>query len=383
MEQKDKHLLVGSTSFTFTSAVVTFLTYQTDESGNPWAWIPAIGVLIGVPMIIVAISTVCIRRGRHRQQDKFAQTIAYDSSIGDENLKMYFDTSNRKLIICAATTKSTRQEYIRDFVKLSAVEAGGSLVALDKTSNTVVRASSKDGEISCSQCCINEWLRGLGVEIKESVPNVKVANKYTFITDDINEFIVIVTPEQIHTHRYSEIIGFSYEENAFEVYSKRIRKDIGGVLLYGGVETVGRCDNSQHSVDREIKSMSIKIQLRDTDEPNIVLNIFGGKQEEYAIHTKFKDYQKFYEGLLKEVFDIKDILSLIIDSQVKIVDIQAKAEDIQAKAVDNPRPKAEPHSRQTSTIGIADELTKFAKLKEQGFITEEEYEIQKKRLLRL
>ena len=96
MEQKDKHLLVGSTSFTFTSAVVTFLTYQTDESGNPWAWIPAIGVLIGVPMIIVAISTVCIRRGRQRQQDKFAQTIAYDSSIGDENLKMYFDTSNRK-----------------------------------------------------------------------------------------------------------------------------------------------------------------------------------------------------------------------------------------------------------------------------------------------
>ena len=107
-----------------------------------------------------------------------------------------------------------------------------------------------------------------------------------------------------------------------------------------------------------------------------MLNIFGGKQEEYAIHTKFKDYQNFYEGLLKEVFDIKDILSLIIDSQVK-------EEDIQAKAVDNPKPKAEPHTRQTSTIGIADELTKFAKLKEQGFITEEEYEIQKKRLLRL
>lgn len=63
MEQKDKHLLVGSTSFTFTSAVVTFLTYQTDESGNPWAWIPAIGVLIGVPMIIVAISTVVSGEG--------------------------------------------------------------------------------------------------------------------------------------------------------------------------------------------------------------------------------------------------------------------------------------------------------------------------------
>lgn len=72
-----------------------------------------------------------------------------------------------------------------------------------------------------------------------------------------------------------------------------------------------------------------------------------------------------YEGLMKEVSGIKDIFSIIIDIVDKDIAMQ----------------KTSINTRLQLNNGIADELTKLVKLKESGYLSEEEFNIQKSRLL--
>ena len=68
---------------------------------------------------------------------------------------------------------------------------------------------------------------------------------------------------------------------------------------------------------------------------------------------------------MKEVTGIKDIFSIIIDITDKNI----------AQTKSNPTPLM------SSTSSIADELTKLAKLKDAGILSEEEFNAQKAKLL--
>lgn len=72
-----------------------------------------------------------------------------------------------------------------------------------------------------------------------------------------------------------------------------------------------------------------------------------------------------YEGLMKEVSGIKDIFSIIIDIVDKDIAMQ----------------KTSINTRLQFNNGIADELTELVKLKESGYLSEEEFNIQKTKLL--
>lgn len=68
--------------------------------------------------------------------------------------------------------------------------------------------------------------------MKKSTPAVKAYNDYAFITDDVNEFVAIVTPTSMHLHRYSDIVSISYEENGNDMYNKSLGGAVvGGLLL--------------------------------------------------------------------------------------------------------------------------------------------------------
>lgn len=81
--------------------------------------------------------------------------------------------------------------------------------------------------------------------------------------------------------------------------------------------------------------------------------------------TKKSEDQMLYEGLMKEVSGIKDIFSIIIDIVDKDIAMQ----------------KTSINTRLQFNNGIADELTKLVKLKESGYLSEEEFNIQKTKLL--
>lgn len=112
--------------------------------------------------------------------------------------------------------------------------------------------------------------------------------------------------------------------------------------------------------------MSIKILLKSTSNSTIILKIYEAGLGGAILETKKDADRAHYEGLMKEVSGIKDIFSIILDIVDKNVSQQKTATIVQ----------------QPST-SVADELTKLAKLKESGILSDEEFNAQKAKLLNL
>jgi len=367
MKRQDDLGVGGSIFMTVVFAGMAIFTYQTDPSGNPLAWVPGIGVIVGIIMTIIAANKASNESARKEQQESFAKTVTHDSSFGNGDLKMYFDTSNKKVTVCATTTSGSSQKVVEDFVKSKTIKTDEHLVVLDSTSNKVLRAKNNNGSISLGQCCINKELEAQGITIKPSTPTLKAFNDYAFVTDDVNEFIAIVTPTKIHVHRYSDIVSISYEENGSDVYNKSIGGAVVGGLLFGGVGAIVGGNTAKATQNKEIRIMSIKILLKSTSNSSIVLKIFEAGVDGAILETKKDADRLHYEGLMKEVTGIKDIFSIILD----IVDKNIAQQ------------KAAPVIQQSAPTSVADELTKLAKLKEAGILSEEEFNTQKAKLLKL
>ena len=81
---------------------------------------------------------------------------------------------------------------------------------------------------------------------------------------------------------------------------------------------------------------------------------------EGCLKTKNDSDRDTYNKLMKSATQIKDIVSVVIDNIDK---------------------KASANTTQSNTTSVADEISKLLKLKEQGVLTEEEFNAQKARLL--
>lgn len=88
------------------------------------------------------------------------------------------------------------------------------------------------------------------------------------------------------------------------------------------------------------------------------------KQRSSTLKTSSDSDAGFYKMYLKDAMAAKDLLSVIID----------KAQQLNVAS-------QQPVGEKTSDFSVADELTKLARLKKEGFLTDEEFEAQKKKLL--
>ena len=113
--------------------------------------------------------------------------------------------------------------------------------------------------------------------------------------------------------------------------------------------------------------MSIKILLKSTSDSTIILKIYEAGPDGSLLETKKDADRMLYEGLMKEVTGIKDIFAIILDMVDKKVAQQ----------------KIAPVMQPVSSTSVADELTKLAKLKDAGILSEEEFNAQKAKLLNI
>lgn len=367
MKRKDDLGIGGSIAMTILFAGMAIFTYQTDSSGNPLAFIPAVGVIVGIFMTIIAYGKSADESARKDQQSIAGNTVVHDSSFGDGDLKMYFDSSSKKLTVCATTTSGANKKEVQYFTSGKNVKTDSYLVALDAECNKLVCAKSNNGTINLRECYLKSELVKLNIEYKKSKPALKAFNDYAFVTDDINEFIAIVTPTQIHVHRYSDIVSISYEENGSDVFNKSLGGAVVGGLLFGGVGAIVGGNTAKATQNKEVRIMSIKILLKSTSNSSIVLKIYEAGKDGSLLETKNLADRNHYEGLMKEVTGIKDIFSIIID----IVDRKVSQQKVSSPIV------------QSNTGSVADELTKLAKLKDAGILSDEEFNAQKAKLLNL
>lgn len=365
MKRQDNYSVSGSIILTVIFAIMAIFSYQQDSSSTSPAILPAIGVLVGIVMTIIAANKASNESAHKEQQDRFAMTITHDSSFGNGNLKMYFNSTNKTATLCATTTTDSNQITVEHFAKGNIVKTDEHIVAIDAECNKLISAKNTNGNINLKKCYLKSELIKLGVDYKKSTPTLKAYNDYAFMTDDVNEFVAIVTPTKVHVHRYEDIVSISYEENGTDIYNKSLGGAVVGGLLFGGVGAIVGSNTAKTQQKKEVRKMSIKILLKSTSDSTIVLKIYEAGKDGNLLETKNASDLQHYEGLMKEVAGIKDIFSIIID----IVDKNLA------------RQKTSPVVQTVSSSSVADELMKLAKLKDAGVLSEEEFDAQKSKLL--
>ena len=365
MKKKEELGLGFAIFFTVVWAIMAIYTYAND--GGSAISTPLIGVGIGVVMIIITGIQKMKESEREAVQESVSRSIKHDISVGNGNIKLYFDSSKKTVTLSATSTSDADKETIEDFEYTDAVETDYHVVALDMHNLKVLCAGNDKGILTKEICNLSSELKELGISVKPSTPSIKAFNDYGFITDDVNEFVVIATPSKICVHRYSDIVSIAYEENGSDVFNKSIGGAVAGGILFGGVGAIVGGSTAKAKQNKEVSRMSIKILLKSTNNPNIILPIYEVGKDGSLIETKNAADKMHYDGLMREVSGIKDIFSIIIDIVDKNVIIQ----------------KNTPLLQNTSSNSVADELEKLAKLRDSGILTEEEFKSQKSKLLNL
>ena len=365
MKKKEDFGFGGSVAVTVVFAIMAIYTYSND--GGAAGIYPLTGVAIGVVMMIITGIQKMKESERESVQDSVSRSIRHDISVGNGNIKLYFESSKKRVTLSATSTSDADKETIDDFEYTDAVETDYHVVALDMHNLKVLCAGNDKGMLTKELCDLGHELMELGITVKPSTPSIKAFNDYGFITDDVNEFVVIATPTNIYVHRYSDIVSIAYEENGSDVFNKSIGGAVAGGILFGGVGAIVGGSTAKAKQNKEVSKMSIKILLKSTTNPTIILPIYEVGKDGSLIETKNAADKMHYDGLMQEVSGIKDIFSIIIDIVDKNVIVQ----------------KATPLMQNTSSNSIADELEKLAKLRDSGILTEEEFKSQKSKLLNL
>lgn len=201
----------------------------------------------------------------------------------------------------------------------------------------------------------------------KSTINTKKVGNYLFIMDDFFKVLVLIGPTGREILNYSDIIEVSYEENGTQLFTKSAGRTVGGAIvggvLMGGAGAIVGGLSGASKQNKEVKNMDIKILLRNTNRTSCVLHF---KDDDRVLKTKGDLDRKKYESYLNNANQAKDLLSVIIDNAKQVI-----------------APIAQPEAQQPSisASSVADELAKLAKLKADGILTDEEFQVQKAKLL--
>jgi len=211
-----------------------------------------------------------------------------------------------------------------------------------------------------------------------SIENFTISRKvdgfggfYIFAIDEINDKIALVTESVNHIVSFSDIIGVELIEDGNTVSKKSTTRTIGGAIvggvLAGGVGTIVGGLSGNSTQKSKVSSLFVKILLRSLDKPSLLITCFDSRtmttEHKASIETDGKRESYIYKIGKKNADDIKDLVSVIIDR------------------IDN-KTEAKPITVETKpSNSIADELLKLNELKEKGILTEEEFTLQKNKIL--
>ncbi len=347
-------------------------------------------------------------------------------SLGDDRCKIYFDAEKKEVMLMRVTTEAIKKQYVEDFEfpgkelaeyfspvfnvydptrrKLlsgmyndkSLIYDVVSLAEKDKNRNVVVNNTIPPvfGEIETDSENIEDAVSVVRVLVDEChgliartrqgyldlVFNYVSADRlpdktgkepaallwnvgnYLFIMDDFFGKLVIVSQNMCECFDYSDIIEVSYEENADVLYTKTVGRTVGGTLV-GGIlandagAVIGGLSGATWQ-NKEVKNMDVKLLLRSTNRTTCVLHF---KNVSRVLKTRKKQDKQLYEKYLKAVEQAEDLLAVVIDK--------------------SRQPEKTDSSVDDGLLGVADELSKLAKLKADGILTEEEFQAQKAKLL--
>lgn len=387
-------------------------------------------------IVIAAILIIITRNVQEKNKEKRLKLIKWDEandgefnrsvSLGDDRCMFYFDSSKKQVMIMRVNTKCVKKIYVNNFefcgneyfwkrepyfciydevnrhilcgdyrnidVKFTNKDISDEDVSKDITPLNSIQAKLIEQSIIYENstvkyvCTLIDECHGMIVVVRDgrissifnyvngedilrktgnkSFISCSVIGNYHFIMDDFFNILVIITPSSYEIFNYSDIIEVSYEENGKQIYSKSAMRTVGGAIvggaLMGGAGAVVGGLSGTTNKNIEVKDMDIKILLRSTQKSTCVLNFNDSRRI-----LKTEEENKLYEKYKKNANNAKDIISVIID----------KVKQGVMTSICHGVAQSVKHSN------VVDEIAKLAKLKADGFLTEEEFNAQKAKLL--
>lgn len=190
----------------------------------------------------------------------------------------------------------------------------------------------------------------------------------TLSIDEINKQISFISLNSYKdkVYKYKDILKSEIQTDGISVTSTNRGSQIGGALLggllIGGVGAIiGGLSGSKTSQDK-IKKIELNIIVNDTTSPIQKIAFLDSEYSSYA-----KDSQE-YKDAYNKAYHCHQLIGVLIR--------QADEEDKRAEQVNT-----SPHVNDQQGLSIADELRKLKQLKEEGILTDEEFDTQKKKLI--
>lgn len=193
------------------------------------------------------------------------------------------------------------------------------------------------------------------------------AGFYLFAVDELNEKIGFITDSENIIIDFTDIIGVELIQDGYITSKKSTTRTIGGAIvggiLAGGVGTIvgGLSGNSVQK--NKATSIYVKITLRSLENPSMIIKCFDNWEISGPFSGSTDDEDYVYKTCKKNADEIKDLISVIIDRT-----------DNKIKSIIEQSSSIAPDS-------IAEELIKLTSLKEKGILTDDEFLLQKNKIL--
>ena len=222
-------------------------------------------------------------------------------------------------------------------------------------------------------------LREKNKKLLENLKDFNATKKYSddyglliAIDDNTNKIAIKLNGEKkITTYRYNNILSCEIIEDGVSIYKKSTTRTVGGAVLggviAGGAGAIVGGLSGKQSKEKEYKKIQLKLLIKDTQNPNIFLTFFDYKKVDPNADKGIKESDLWGEILKNSkssVNEWKDIITIIIDK------------------IDTELDSSSDKKESNSNSSVSDELLKLNELKEKGILTEEEFNEQKKKLLK-
>lgn len=349
-------------TYTMILSYVTFIFFALIAGASVEDTLTFLGIFLGAAVVVGVIALIVnvINDNKKQAVRENMETSMNDFEISRKFLigvdrVLYYDKNREKVKFAFISTTDTKSKDVQN-VQLGEVRIVSSdlvqkfFVAENKKNRSIIIAKIAEGEISINQ--IDDFSIS-----KDIVPEIS----YFAIDDERRKVLAVNDYSDVRVANYDDIIKVDILEDGTLVSSKSALRTIGGAavgnLVAGGAGMVVGGLSGDTKSTKQVKEIKVKILLRDVKSPELTITIW----KNFTLNTKDESGRTRYVKLMNYANQIKDIISVIIDNCDK-------------KQTQNQQ------SERTS-VSVADELEKLAKLKERGIITDSEFKIQKEKLL--
>ncbi|SEE63996.1 hypothetical protein SAMN04487765_3528 [Tenacibaculum sp. MAR_2010_89] len=198
---------------------------------------------------------------------------------------------------------------------------------------------------SATKKIVQPWgVIAIDEENKKIAIKEEIGSLATYSYDDIMRTEILQDGEI--TYRKSSKVG--------QIIDGLILADISGAIFGGVLPREG-------SEVNEVKAVDLKIVIKDVHKPSFNLRFFDAHREKEKRGENFlaDSHEIAYEKALSNLKNWKDILEIIIDKS-----------------------NSEKKHTSNNISSVSDELIKLNDLKEKGILSEEEFVIEKKKVLK-